>query len=260
MVVSDVYRTLWRNRLFVLLITAIVVASAFVLTSRQTKLYTASSLVRVQQTVQNEEEVFGALLTGERLARTYEHIVETSSVGDLVRDELRGRVPTRSFAIGATQLSNLELLRISVTDPDPRVAEVAANTVPVVLGRFIARTGTFRDTITVVERASEPTVPSSPNLRLNIVIAVMLGLILGGALAVLKESVADRIGSIEELEKSARHPVIAVIPNLKFAPIVRESRLRSRQKRSAEAAAATAQVRSIETAEGSAKSRWSVRG
>ena len=46
MMVSDVYRTLWRSKLLVVLITAIVVAVAFVLTSRQTiELYTAYSLV-----------------------------------------------------------------------------------------------------------------------------------------------------------------------------------------------------------------------
>ena len=58
--VSDVYRTLWRSKLLVVLITAIVVAVAFVLTSRQTELYTAYSLVRVQQKVQREDELFGA--------------------------------------------------------------------------------------------------------------------------------------------------------------------------------------------------------
>ena len=59
MMVSDVYRTLWRSRFFVLLILGIVVATAFFLTSRQTKMYTAYSLVRVQQTVQRADEVFG---------------------------------------------------------------------------------------------------------------------------------------------------------------------------------------------------------
>ena len=259
--VSDVYRTLWRHKLFVILITVVVLGAAFLLTSRQTKLYTASSLVRVQQTVQREDEVFGALLTGERLARTYEHIVETDSVSDLVKDELRGRVSTTSMAITASQLSNLELLRISVTDPDPEVAEVAANTVPVVLGRFIARTGTFRDTITVVERASEPSFPSSPNVRLNVAIALMLGLILGGALALLKESIADRIGSVEELEKVTRQPVIAMIPNLKFAPVARENRFRIRQREGMADATAPVKLTSVETAEGGAVApRWSARG
>ena len=258
--VSHVYMSLWRNRFFVLLIAGVVLAVAFVLTSQQTKLYTASSLVRVQQNVQREDEVFGALLTGERLARTYEHIVETKAVSDLVKDELRGRVPTDAIEIAASQLSNLELLRISVTDSDPDVARVAANTVPVTLGRFISKTGTFRDSITVVERASTPTSPSSPNVRLNLALALMLGLILGGGLALLKESVADRIGSVDELEGATRQPVIAVIPNLKFAPLVRQSRLSSR-RRLAASTVSGGDVTSIEPAEGAAAgSRWGTRG
>lgn len=259
--VSDVYRTLWRNRVFAALITCVVVAAAFVLTSRQTKLYTAHSLVRVQQTVQSQDEVFGALLTGERLARTYERIAETYSVRELVKTGLRGNVSSDSAAIDARQLSNLELLQIAVTDPDPEVAAAVANEVPDALASFIEETGTFRDTITVIERAGVPSIPTSPNLRLNLTLAIMLGLILGGGLALLKESFSDRIKDIEELEKVTRHPVIATIPNLKFAPLVREARAKSGQRQVEAIKTRPGEVMKLEPGEGTAPAaRWSVRG
>ena len=259
--VSDVYRALWRNRVFVVLITCIVVATAFALTSRETKLYTAYSLVRVQQTVQREDEVFGALLTGERLARTYERIAETGSVRELVEAELPGNMSGGAAVIDARQLSNLELLQIAVTAPDPEVAAAVANEVPDALAGFIEKTGTFRDTITVIERASVPSIPTSPNLRLNLTLALMLGLILGGGLALLKESFSDRIKDVEDLEKVTRHPVIATIPNLKFAPLVREPRAKSGQRRGGAIQTRPGEVTRIEPAESSAPAaRWSVRG
>lgn len=224
MTISDVYRALWRHRLFVLLVTAAVVGAAYFLTTRQTKLYTASSLVRVQQDVRNAEEAFGALLTGERLARTYERIAETDSVSNLVKTELRGSVPQDAVVIEAAQLSNLELLGISVTNADPGIAATVANAVPGALATFIKRTGSFRDTITVVERASAPATPSSPNMRLNLMLAFLLGLILACGLALVRDNLSDRIEDIEELEKIAGHPVIAVIPNLRFMPAVGRQR------------------------------------
>jgi capsular polysaccharide biosynthesis protein len=259
MMISDVYRTLWRQRWFVVLVTALVVAGAYVLTSRQTKLYTASSLVRVQQNVRTSDEVFGALLTGERLARTYERIAETSSVADLVKDRLPRRVPPEAVAIDAAQLSNLELLEISVTNADPDVAATVANAVPGALADFIDATGSFRDTITVVERASTPSTPTSPNLRLNLVLAFLLGLILAAGLALLRESLSDRIETIEELEKVAGHPVIAVIPNLKFQRVAPVARSRSGGRVSA-VATRGGTVPSINPVEGEAASGRSNRG
>jgi len=261
MMVSDVYRTLWRSKFFVLLILGIVVATAFLLTSRQTKMYTAYSLVRVQQTVQRADEVFGSLVTGERLARTYERIAETHSVREIVNDGLPSGISANTTVVQATQLSNLELLQIAATDPDPDVAAAVANEVPVALASFIEDTGTFRDSITVVERAGTPSIPSSPNMRLNLTLAFMLGLILGGALALLKESVSDRIKDVEELEKVTRHPVIATIPNLKFAAPKREPRAKNGQRRVEPIRPAAGDVTQIEAADANAvAARWSVRG
>jgi polysaccharide biosynthesis transport protein len=260
MMVSDVYRTLWRSKLLVALIAGIVVATAFAMTSRETKLYTAYSLVRVQQTVQREDEVFGALVTGERLARTYEHIAETFSVRQLVDEGLPSGASSGGTSINARQVSNLELLQIAVTGPDPEVAAAVANEVPDALASFIEETGTVRDTITVVERAGVPSFASSPNLKLNLTLALMLGLILGGGIALLKESFSDRIKDVEELERVARHPVIATIPNLKFAPRPTRPRSNGRQKQ-VEGLPRPAEVTRIESPEGAeVGSRWSVRG
>ena len=258
MMISEVYRTLWRHRLLMLLTTALVVVAAFVLTERATKLYTASSLVRVQQDVRNAEEAFGALLTGERLARTYERIAETDAVGDLVKSELPRSVSDSAVVIDAAQLSNLELLELSVTNESPRVAAQVANAVPGALASFIERTGSFRDTITVVERASAPSEPSSPNLRLNLMLAFILGLILAAGLALIRESLSDRIEDIEELEKTTGHPVIAVIPNLKFQPVPTARPRGGAQVE--ELPVAVGAAKTVKVPKRTERERWSVRG
>ena len=159
-----------------------------------------------------------------------------------------------------SQLSNLELIQIAVTGPNPRIAAAVANELPKALSTFIEETGTLRDMILVVERAGVPSTPTSPNLRLNLTLALMLGLILGGGIALLKESFSDRIKDVEELERVTRHPVIATIPNLKFAPSTRIARSNGRQ-RQVEALPTPANVGAVEPAERAAPAtRWSVRG
>jgi capsular polysaccharide biosynthesis protein len=219
MTIYGLYRTLWRHKILMVLMTTVVVATAYVLTSRETKLYTATALVRVQQNVPDAQDVFSALMTGERLARTYVSIAQTESVRNLVKERLHGKVPDSAIAVQASQVSDLELLDISVTNSDPKVAATVANAVPGALASFIAETGTVHDTITTVDRAEPPTVPTSPNLKLNLVIAFMLGLILSAGLALLKETFADRIDGAEDLERLTGRPVIATIPHVKFAPL-----------------------------------------
>jgi capsular polysaccharide biosynthesis protein len=217
--ISGVYRTLWRHKLLVLGMTWLVLVLALLLTSRQTKLYTATSLVRVHQNVENADEVFSALLTGERLARTYVDIAQTDSVSDLVKADLRGVVPADAVVVDAAQVGDLELIEISVTNADPNVAATVANAVPAALSTFTEQTGSDHDTITTVDRASPPTAPSSPNLAMNLAIALMLGLILSGGVALLKQTFSDRIEGADDLEKLTGRPVIATIPNVKFAPL-----------------------------------------
>jgi capsular polysaccharide biosynthesis protein len=259
MTISDVYRMLWRQRIFVLVVVVVVVGAAYVLTSRQTKLYTASSLVRVQQDVRTTEEAFGALLTGERLARTYQRIAETDSVRELVKTQLRGAVPSDAVVVDAHQVTGLELLQISVTNERPAVAAAVANAVPAALARFIERTGSFRDTITVVERASPPGAPSSPNLRLNLMLALLLGLLLAGGLALIRETLSDRVDDLEELEKVTGHPVIAMIPNLRFElPPAQKGRRGRRVDPIRSPAGTVTTIDAAKAAEPAA--RWSVRG
>jgi succinoglycan biosynthesis transport protein ExoP len=215
--ILSVYRVLWRYRLFILVMTAALAGTAYFLTASKTKLYTASSLIRVQQKLNNTTDVYGALQTGERLARTYAEIATTSSVGRIVREQLPKSVPDDAINISATQVGNLELLRLSVTYSDPQIAAQVANAVPDALAKFIEETGSARDTITTIEPAGPPSSPTSPNVKLTVAIAVILGLILNGGIALLHGAVSDRIESPEELERATGHPVIATIPILRFA-------------------------------------------
>jgi capsular polysaccharide biosynthesis protein len=218
--VADVYSALWRYRFFIALMTAALVALTWVFTSQQTEQYTASTIVRVQQRVANQTEAFGALQTGERLARTYAVIAATKATAEQVRSQL-GIATRDKVDIEAAQVENLELLKISATDPDPVRAARIANAVPVVLNEFIDK-GTLRDQIITVERATPPTSPSSPNLALNLALALVIGLILNAALALLMSVLSDRVGDVEQVEREFGYPVIVTIPSLKFSkPAVR---------------------------------------
>ena len=67
--------------------------------------------------------------------------------------------------------------------------------------------------VAVLNPASEPTEPSSPNVRLNLVVALFLGSMLGAALALLFEITNRRVRSVEDLAEATGLPPLAAIPH-----------------------------------------------
>ena len=68
--------------------------------------------------------------------------------------------------------------------------------------------------ITVVDRAMTPYAPFSPNLMRNLILALMVGLIFGIALAILIELLDDTIKTAEDIETRLRLAVLGIIPKV----------------------------------------------
>jgi polysaccharide biosynthesis transport protein len=214
--VQDVYRALWRHRFFIIVLTSCLVAAAWYATSRQERIYEASTLIQILQPIDDPSETSTSLETGERLAQTYAKIAETANIAARVDQLLLGRVAKADVDISAEPLADLELLSIKARDSDPRRAALVANTAPRALDRFIRESGGLEDKIITVERATVPTSPVSPRLGFNLALALLLGLILNGALALLLEVLGDRVRDADELERISGQPILGTIPSLKF--------------------------------------------
>jgi protein tyrosine kinase modulator len=216
--VGDVYRALWRHKIFIVLLTTCMVAGVFAAISREQKVYTASALIRIEQNVQNPNDLYGALQTGGRLAQTYEFIVGTTTIAERIATALHGRVPYAEIAgnVGATQVQDLDLLTIDAKSTDPSVAAAIANAAPAALKAYIRTTATLGDEIIPVQRATVPTAPSSPKKKLDLAIALLLGLLVNGTLALLIDLVGDRVAELDEFEEIAGAPVLGLIPTLEL--------------------------------------------
>jgi capsular polysaccharide biosynthesis protein len=218
MTTADVYRALWRHKYFIVVLTAVLVVAAWFLTSRQTRQYESSTLIRIQGQVVEQSEAFGSLVLGERLAQTYANVVTTGSFYDRVYGNVSERLGiSPRLVLEAEPVRDLELLWITARSPSPKFATEVANAAPGALRDFIRETGTLRDQIVTVDPARVPVEPVSPNVKLNLAIALLLGLILNGALALLIERFSDRLPDPDELEVAAGRPILATIPVLSFS-------------------------------------------
>lgn len=75
--------------------------------------------------------------------------------------------------------------------------------------------------VTIVETATVPQVPVSPQKNMNKLAGALIGLIVGVLFAFIQENLDTSIGAIEDVEQIVRLPVIGVIPF--FNPNIEES-------------------------------------
>ena len=77
-----------------------------------------------------------------------------------------------------------------------------------------ATAGASSNNITLVDAAEVPTRPSSPNLLLNLILALISGLVLAGAFVFLRDYFDDAIRSPDDVERKLGLPMLGLIPKV----------------------------------------------
>jgi capsular exopolysaccharide synthesis family protein len=75
--------------------------------------------------------------------------------------------------------------------------------------------GVSASNIQIVDRASLPILPVKPNVKLNLLLAIVVGLLGGIGCAFLSEYLADTITNPEEITERFQIPILGIIPQVK---------------------------------------------
>jgi capsular exopolysaccharide synthesis family protein len=75
--------------------------------------------------------------------------------------------------------------------------------------------GVSASNIQIVDRASLPILPTKPNVKLNLLLAIVVGLLGGIGCAFLSEYFADTITNPEEISERFQIPILGIIPQVK---------------------------------------------
>jgi capsular exopolysaccharide synthesis family protein len=207
-------RVVVRRRRSVALTAAVALLVAVLITLAGGTSYDATATLRVAtQPPAGEQPVrVDDLAYQDRVANTYARILGTRPI----REELARRLgDDRPPDASVTLPANTELLQITASDGDPADAARAANALAAILVENVSSPGT----VSVVEAAEPPGSPSSPNWVLNLVLAGVLGLLGGVALAVLLERHDTRLDETRDFEVAAGSVVLAEVPAPRGEPL-----------------------------------------
>ena len=150
----------------------------------------------------------------EKLMRSYAEVATSPLVLDPVSERLNLDRSATDLAeyVTATVPRQTLILEISVTDPDAQLATAIANAVGAEVAEAAADVsperadGTKAVEATILAAARVPTDPSSPNVPRNLVLGAFLGILLGLAVGLFRNS-RQEIGSHSDFWRHTNGPV-----------------------------------------------------
>lgn len=156
------------------------------------------------------------VLMYQKLMKTYSEAIKTK---DLVSRSLRG---TSLNLEASNVLNNLtvvtvadtQILQIKYKSTNPNEAETVIERISeefVKTSKELVPNGNIK----IIEKVELPTNPVSPNKKMNIAIAFLLGLMVGVGLAFLLEFLDNTFKNKDQLERELDIPVIGSIPTFK---------------------------------------------
>lgn len=177
--------------------------------------YTSTTRIYVvNQATDNKNLSAEALQAGTFLTKDYKEIITSNDVlSEVIKDEKLNLSETElSKMVSVNIPTDTRLISISVKAKTGQDAQVLANKVREVASKKIKNVTKVED-VTILGEAKLPSSPSSPNIKLN----VLLGAVLGGFLAVVgvlvREILDDRVRRPEDVEDVLGMTLLGIIPD-----------------------------------------------
>ena len=181
--------------------------------------YEASSQFIVSQKETGNEAGYdyNEIRSNVEMINTYSVVIKSPRILDQVVEELSlsSTVSQLANKITVNNAQGSQVVNVTVTDTDPHQAETIANTVVTVFQNTVPGLMNV-DNVSILSEANvgNNPAPVSPNLLLNIAIALVLGLMIGVGLAFLLEYLDNTIKSEEDVEETLGLPLMGVVSTI----------------------------------------------
>ncbi len=177
------------------------------------KIYEATATLRVIPSQQDQDD-FNQLQARQALARTYATLPQSPAVYEnaVDRGELSISPGDLSSRTKISYVDGTELIRVTVEASSPEQARHQADAVAQAIVEEQESTGSERLVV-----ASAPTLPGDqvrPSWRLNMTLALLLGIGSAIGTVLLIDFFRSRISSPEEVEELVEAPVLGLLPDL----------------------------------------------
>src|SRR5690625_163853 len=147
-------------------------------------------------------------------------MIKDPIIMEKVKEDLELSRSSESIAgqIGITRVDESQVIRIDVTDSDPKTAMEIANSTAKTFKSEVGNILEFND-VQLLSEAKQNNSPINENQNRTVIIAFVFGLITGIGLVFLLDSLDETVHKDSQVEEILGVPVIGVISNMKIKKI-----------------------------------------
>lgn len=223
-----VLRRRWLS-IMALLLVALSISATFTFT--RTPLYESRTRIFLSVDVRDTTDAYAASLFASGRASSYADLASSTELASRVIDQLNLDMTSEALAndISAEVVESTSLIEMRVLNEDPQDAQLIADAATSEFIKYIAdletpsEDGVSQIRAQVTDEASLNEGQVSPDVVLNLVVAAVIGLLLGVALAVAREILDRTIRTADHVGELTDSPVLASIGfdgDIKAAPLL----------------------------------------
>jgi len=205
---------LWRRKWIVIGVFLAFAVSAAVVSKTLEKVYSTDSTLIVS--ANSKGQTFDQVQASQALARSFEQIIGSPNIAQLVADRLADGT-SKQYVLDHTSsepIAQTQLIRITAEDRSAARARHVANTYAAAFVEYARRNlvGPTEAKISIADLAPFPTEAARPKPTLYTLVAALIGLTLGVALAFLRDRLDRRLRTPADVESRFEIPVLARVP------------------------------------------------
>ncbi len=207
---------LWTKKVFILFTAFYVAAFSFLVTYFFIQpTYTSTTRIYVvNQATDNNNLSAQDLQAGTYLANDYKEIITSNDVlSEVIKDEKLNMTEAELAKMISVNIpTDTRLISISVNAKTGQDAQILANKVREVASKKIKKVTKVED-VTMLEEAKLPESPSSPNIKLNVLLGAVLGAFLAVVGVLVREILDDRVRRPEDVEDALGMTLLGIVPD-----------------------------------------------
>lgn len=172
-------------------------------------------IVNTEQSKETNNMITGDQLNvTQKLTLTYGEIIKSRAVLDSVIKKLDLNMEYNELekTITVSPVKDTQIMSVTVQDTNPKRARDIANAIPNVFTKEVKRI-TKANSVEVIDKAIVPENPIKPNKVMNILIAAVLGIMIGLFIVFILEYMDNKIKTPQDIEKHINLPILGVVPN-----------------------------------------------
>lgn len=214
---SELFKILKQNILIILITSAVFMTAGFLFTFFLIKpqYQSQATLIVNNKREENANITTDEMNTAKNLAGVYSIIIKSDSVMSGVINNLSLDMSTEELSkkITVAAVDNTQVMRITTKDTSPeRAQKITAEVVKIAPDLIVEMVEA--GSVKIIADAKLDNNKVSPNLKMNVLVSLILGMMLSIAYVLVKHMMDRSFKSESDVEKILDLPVLGIIPNV----------------------------------------------